>query len=56
MDIITEIVGGLPDAILEVWDMAVQRNMPVSVVMLPVIGSNPHTGGSDSGFTMSFES
>lgn len=55
MDIITEFVGGLPDAILEVWDMPVQRNMPVSVVMLPVIGSNPPTGGSDSGFTMSFE-
>ncbi len=49
MDIITEFIGGLPDAILEV------RDMPVSLVMLPVIGSNPPTGGSDSGFTMSFE-
>ncbi len=36
--------------------MPVKKNMPVSMVMLRGTESNPPTGGSDSGFTMSFES
>ena len=55
MDVITKYVEELSDGRLEVWGMPVKKNMLVSMVMLRGTESNPPTGGSDSGFTMSFE-
>ena len=45
---------GRPNDILEVRNMA-EQDIRIGVVMLRGTGSNPPTGGSDSGFTMSFE-